>query len=77
MAAEDLLAYPQDRSLTNRAGTFRLEVVAENGWLTVTRSLEIVADAVPAEAWRDLRALLLAESDPANRTVIWRRSGSE
>lgn len=71
-AAGARVARPADRTLTNAAGTFRLEVTEQDGWLTLRRDLALLPAAGQAGNWTALRALLLEEADPANGTVAWR-----
>ena len=70
---EDLLQTPESFSLANEAGSFEMEVAFENGWLVLTRTLQIAEEATAASNWPQLRALLLKESDPAFGTVIWKK----
>jgi hypothetical protein len=73
VAEDELLHRPEPRQLTNAAGGFSLTVDHQDGWLVLTRSLRlnfVEEGDFPAAMWPDLRALLLAESDPACGTVL-------
>jgi hypothetical protein len=61
---------PSDAKIDNDAGAF--EVTTERGGdkLTVTRKLSLAKAYYPAAQWPELRALLLAETSEANRTVL-------
>lgn len=72
VAPEDLIQVPEPVSLETLAGTFRLEVTQEDGWLTLTRTLSLGEGPFPAEQWPALRWLLLAEANPLNGTVVWK-----
>lgn len=67
-----LVRAPAPRELTNDVGRFALAVEETNGVLTVTRELELTTDTITTEQWPQLRALLLEEADPANRTILLR-----
>jgi hypothetical protein len=71
VGAAELAAWlPPARELENAAGSFRLTAVRDGADVVVTRVLEIRQPRTPAEAWPDLRALLLEEGDAANGTVV-------
>ena len=61
---------PEPVSLVNEAGKFSVTTEQEEGWITVERKLTLAADTYPAELWPHLRALLLAEADPVNGTIL-------
>ncbi len=61
---------PEGRELENDAGRLAIHVEAEDGWVTVSRELLFSTTRVASETWPDLRALLLAESDAAGRTIL-------
>jgi len=66
----DVLSKPAPKKLDNKAGFFHLDVLEEDGWLILTRSIKVTGSFIPAADWPDLRALLLEESDPANGSVL-------
>jgi hypothetical protein len=68
---DDLLFTPEPINLTNKAGLFELTVGWENGWLVLTRTLEIADEVIAASDWPQLRALLLEESNVAFGTLMW------
>ena len=67
-----LVRAPAPRELVNAVGRFALAVEQKDGVLTVTRDLELTTEVIPAGQWPLLRALLLEEADPANRTILLR-----
>lgn len=60
---------PPPRRLANSAGVFALNAAVEGGWLVYRRELDLARERIAAADWPDLRALLLEEADPANRTI--------
>ncbi len=67
---EDVLHRPEPKSIQNKAGSFELEVLEEDGWLTLIRTVTLARqNAFPPGDWPDLRALLLEETDPVNGTI--------
>ncbi|MBN2185385.1 MAG: DUF3857 domain-containing protein [Candidatus Krumholzibacteriota bacterium] len=66
----EIVYLPEEVAIENTVGSFHLGVKNENGRVSVDRELSIGMLAVSAEMWPQLRALLLAETDMANRTVI-------
>jgi len=69
----EVVRLPEARSMVNDAGRFNLTVNQKDGWVTIDRELVVLdGSAAPdaAEFWTQLRALLLEEVDPANRTVL-------
>jgi hypothetical protein len=66
---KDVIYLPLKRDLDNDAGAFSLDVTKKNGWVTVDRKLELKKAYVDPGGWPALRALLLEESDPGNRTI--------
>ncbi len=70
---KDLLSKPEPFSLSNEAGSFELAVMLADGWLVLTRTLEIAEESIQAANWPQLRALLLEESDRAFGTVLWEK----
>lgn len=61
---------PEPVHLTNDAGSYRLEITHEGNTVTVKRTLLLVSRVYPPEQWPALRALLLAEKDPANSVIL-------
>ncbi len=61
---------PETRKVENEAGSFSLDVVFKDGWLTIDRTLTLRGGVVAPAAWPALRALLLEERDTANRTAL-------
>jgi len=63
---------PADTRINNAAGTFEVTTARVGDKLTVTRKLELAKWRYAPAEWPQLRALLLAETDEANRTVLLR-----
>ncbi len=63
---------PPDREVVNAAGRFSLRVERDGGRVVVKRELSVAAGEVPPARWPELRALLLEDADPANRTLLLR-----
>ncbi len=61
---------PESRVLDNEAGRFTLSTEEKDGWITIDRELTLDVTAIRAEAWPDLRALLLEETNAAGRTIL-------
>jgi hypothetical protein len=71
---------PEEVALENATGSFRLSVdEGDDGSFTVTRELSINGSGSPSGTspvtvapaeWPALRALLLEEADPRNRTIM-------
>ncbi len=70
-SAADLKHIPQAFKLANDVGLFELQIHQNEDCLTLIRTLVLTQKDVMAEQWPQLRALLLAELDPAHGTVIW------
>ncbi len=68
------LSLPEPRGLENECGNFALKVTKENGWITVERELKLNKTRVDPKAWPQLRALILEEKDPANRTIYIKKA---
>jgi len=66
----EIIYIPESRTLENKAGSFTLRVSEEDGRITIEREIVLMDTAVTPDSWPDLRALLLAETDPAGATVI-------
>ena len=66
----EVVYIPETRTLENDAGRFTLTVENKDGWVTIERELSLNKTIVQPEEWRWLRALLLEESDAANRTIL-------
>jgi hypothetical protein len=74
----EVVRVPEEVTLENSIGHFRLTVEREGSEITITREVAVSAggdasDAAlrigPAE-WPSLRAILLEEADPRNRTIL-------
>jgi hypothetical protein len=76
----EVVRMPEEVTLENDVGHFRLTVEHEGSEITITREIAVgpsagddASDGVltigPAE-WPSLRALLLEEADPRNRTIL-------
>jgi len=61
---------PEPRVLENKAGRFTLSIEENDGWITIDRELTLDVATIQAEAWPDLRALLLEETNAAGRTIL-------
>ena len=66
----EIVCVPEARELENEVGRFSLRVEKEDGWVTIHRELTIRTATISPTAWPSLRALLLDETDSANRTVL-------
>lgn len=66
----EIVQRPEGRRVENPAGMHVVTVEEKNGWLTVTRELTLRGGDVEPADWPNLRALLLEEGDPVNRTII-------
>ena len=66
----ELVRVPDEVSLENAAGSFRLAVERSDDELILTRTLALTRDEYSAADWPDLRALLLAERHERNRTLL-------
>jgi hypothetical protein len=66
----EIVCVPEARELENEVGRFSLRVEKEDGWVTISRELTIRTATISPAAWPSLRALLLDETDSANRTVL-------
>lgn len=67
----DVVRVPEAAEATGPVGTFRLKSAVGDGSVSVIRVLAVGSGAVPAEAWPELRALLLADHDPAGRVLLF------
>jgi hypothetical protein len=65
-----MIHLPAARHIENEAGSFILRIEQEDGWVTVDRSLILHWATIEPAAWPQLRALLLEESDAANRSIL-------
>lgn len=69
----EIVRAPEPASLTNAVGGFELTVERENdGSLTLTRSIRLDSERIGTDRWPDLRALLLAETQERNGTILLR-----
>jgi hypothetical protein len=66
-----IVRLPEPGEIANEAGAYRLDVERGETAVVYTTSVRVVPE-VPAAAWPALRALLLAERDPARRTILLR-----
>jgi hypothetical protein len=62
---------PEAVEVSNAAGSFLVTATDQAGWLVITRRLDIRGRRHEAEAWPQLRALLLEEADPVHGTVVF------
>jgi hypothetical protein len=69
----EIVHLPEAREIENVAGRFALTVERDDGWVTVDRVLKLSGMMVPPDAWPHLRALLLEETDAANRTILLKK----
>nr|MEE4266506.1 DUF3857 domain-containing protein [Candidatus Krumholzibacteria bacterium] len=72
VAEEDILHRPRPVTIENAAGWFQLEVDYRDGALTVSRKIKLAPGNIAPRNWPALRALLLAESDPAHGLIIFK-----
>jgi hypothetical protein len=63
---------PEPIAIENEAGAYRLDVKRGEKDVVYAATVRVKAGEVPASVWPALRALLLAERDPARRTVLLR-----
>jgi hypothetical protein len=63
---------PEPIAIENEAGAYRLDVKRGEKDVVYTATVRVKPGDVPASVWPALRALLLAERDPARRTVLLR-----
>jgi len=76
----EVVRVPEEVTLENDVGHFRLTVEHEGSEITITREVAVGpgagdgasdgALAVDPAAWQSLRAILLEEADPRNRTIL-------
>jgi hypothetical protein len=74
----EVVRVPEEVTLENSIGHFRLTVEHEGSEITITREIAVGAggDAkdgavtIGPDEWPSLRALLLEEADPRNRTIL-------
>jgi hypothetical protein len=66
----EVVQLPEAVEIKNEVGSFTVTAQEKDGWLTVTRELSLNTATVRPEAWPDLRALLLDETDSGNRTIL-------
>lgn len=67
-----IVTLPKPREVANAAGRFTLIVERVGDRVTIERTLAITKRVVGADEWPLLRALLLEEAEPANRTIVLR-----
>ncbi len=69
----EVVERPENVSMENKAGSFDLSVTDHNdGTLTITRTLRLSSDYYSGSEWPELRALLLAETNERNGTLLLR-----
>jgi len=68
----ELISIPESKKIENGAGMFELVVSNEDGKVKIERKLHLTKANYSAEEWMSLRALLLAESNANNRTLIFK-----
>jgi hypothetical protein len=66
----DVLRVPGEETIENQVGGFSVSVEEDDDWITVTRELRIGKTTVEPDRWPELRALLVAETHPRNRTIL-------
>lgn len=67
----EVVRLPSDDLVENRTGRFALTVEEDqDGWIEVSRELEIESSTIPADRWHELRSLLLAASHERNRVIL-------
>jgi len=73
----EVVRVPEEVALENEVGHFRLTVEHEGSDITITREIAVGAGdgsgaalSVEPADWPSLRALLLEEADPRNRTIL-------
>lgn len=60
----EVVFLPSERSIENAVGRFALTVEREDDRVTLRRTLRVSTATIGAGEWKDLRALLLEETDP-------------
>jgi len=70
LEGKSIVYQPEPVHLTNDAGSFRLEISRDGDTVTLRKTLLLVSRVYTPEQWPALRALLLAETDPANCLVL-------
>jgi hypothetical protein len=68
----EVVRLPEPVDLDNDAGSFELAVERDGQKVTIIRTIRLTQIDVAPEQWPALRALLLAEADAGNRTVLLR-----
>ena len=68
----EIVRLPEARELANEAGRFSLRVSRDRGRTVVERELRILGGELEAGRWGALRALLLENADPENRSILVR-----
>ncbi len=68
----EVVHLPEPIEIENEAGAYRLDVKRGEKDVIYAATVRVNPGSVPAAAWPALRALLLAERDPARRTVLLR-----
>ena len=76
----EVVRVPEEVTLENEVGYFRITVEHEGSEITATREIAVGASAgggandgavtIGPDEWPSLRALLLEEADPRNRTIM-------
>jgi hypothetical protein len=66
----EIVHLPESRGIANSAGSYKLTVEKRDGCVTVGRELSLDRTQIDPMEWPALRALLLEESDAANRTIL-------
>ena len=66
----EVVHQPESREINNEAGSYSLDVVEKNGWVTIDQTLRLDLAVVPPEIWPQLRALLLEVEDASGRTIL-------
>jgi hypothetical protein len=66
----EIVHLPEERELENGAGRFELKITRDGDWVTVERFLRLGSQTIQPAEWPHLRALLLEETDSANRLIL-------
>jgi hypothetical protein len=68
----EMVRLPEAVEVTDAAGSFRLSVEHKDDEVTISRTIRLAKASYAPEEWPALRALLLAEGNAGNRTVLLR-----
>ncbi len=73
----EVIYIPDNRTITNDIGEFRLEIERSDDEVAVKRTLRIDHCNIPSENWSSFRTLGLADRHERNRTVIFSKQVSK